>query len=96
MNGSASPPAIARSWPPAIARSWPPSRRQCSEWVRYLHRPALLHWPNARERERAADKWHYDADERTKNLKALERGGPVMFEGFSQPLVPVGYEQQTA
>lgn len=50
--------------------------------------------PTQRERERAADKWHYDADERTKNLKALERGGPVMFQGFSQPLVPVGYEQQ--
>ena len=50
--------------------------------------------PTPQERQRQADRWHADADARTKNREALERGEPVMFEGYAQPLVPVNYNER--
>ena len=50
--------------------------------------------PTPAQRQRQIDKWHDDADARTKNPKALERGEPVMFQGYAQPLVPVNYNEQ--
>jgi hypothetical protein len=50
--------------------------------------------PTPRDQDRQLDRWLATAEERARNLRAFEAGEPVKFEGYAEPIVPVGYNER--